>query len=785
MPDDVERLGKDEISGSILQVLQSMYTATKTVIIYPQDNPSVQRMVESAHDAITSLIPPDGSLDLSFIEGKLVVNGEALDDAFQKRGIIKSFYELFKARRISSITFWSGLKKDELRKFLVILGTKAPSIGEQKEELYGLLEEQEIKHVELDEQIFVAISKREKVVDARASVEREEDATLKALKDEVFARFLAGEVSQADIDPISMKELLSNPDRIVGLVNGVIKAKGWDTEVRTLPFRVEETRDVLERISELIEQVDDPLVRSKLNREIGKIVTQIEAPQITDMLLTSSAGAERGPSALPKVVIPLIEDRKLATVIESILGEYKELAKEEAEADWPTERMLTLRAILDEAKETAGDEIKEALGGMVREVGVEEGPERMANVSGAELARSLIKGAQISECERVKGPVLVGAARELFKQGKDDIGASVMQKLGERFRAQTGESRYTAANQIWRLFMELREMGKEAFASDLIDDVSKALEEGKGASRTFDDLARTMEETAGGVAGLLQDAGITDFSSGAPSDQMMERLMTTDTKRVVEAVFASGDEAAKEAITKVLLQMEDRAIPALIDTAISAKSDEDIASVAKSLQELETDPMPQVASRLSRELEPEQTINLVKLISQVGDENSVSILNPLITVENPEIEIQVIVALGNLGGKQALQMVLAESTSIDTTVKTTAIRELGKFRDYLSVRRLMDVISPKKKGELPEDEQVMIAALKSLGDLNVIQVVPVISEIATGSRKKEAMSEEVRATAVRVLGMIKSKEAKNTLRHLLKDSSLLIRSTARRALEGE
>jgi len=215
VPDDaVARKSLEEISSSLLKMFQSLYTATKTVLMYPPESPSVVRMVDNAFDAIVKLIPVGGSLDLSFMEGKLVVNAEMLDDAFQKRGIIKNVHELMKARRISSITFWSGLTKDELRKFLVVLGTKAPTAGsEEQPEIYHLLEEEEITHVEVDEQIYVAISKREKVVDVRAAVESEEDVALKTLKDEVFARFLAGETSMVDLSDDAIHDILSDPER--------------------------------------------------------------------------------------------------------------------------------------------------------------------------------------------------------------------------------------------------------------------------------------------------------------------------------------------------------------------------------------------------------------------------------------------------------------------------------------------------------------------------------------------------------------------------------------------
>ncbi|MBU4217473.1 MAG: hypothetical protein KKB90_00730 [Actinobacteria bacterium] len=785
MPDDrVARKSLEEISSSLLKMFQSLYTATKTVLMYPPESPSVVRMVDNAFDAIVKLIPVGGSLDLSFMEGKLVVNAEMLDDAFQKRGIIKNVHELMKARRISSITFWSGLTKDELRKFLVVLGTKAPTAGsEEQPEIYHLLEEEEITHVEVDEQIYVAISKREKVVDVRAAVESEEDVALKTLKDEVFARFLAGETSMVDLSDDAIHDILSDPEKMVSMVQGVISSQGWDSEIGALPFRIDETTIILERVSGLITQVDDPLVRSKLTKEIGKITTQIETPQLMEMLLKSPETAET--SELPRVLLPLIGDKKLAGVVESVVEEYESLMRQESGDEWPTPRMSALRAVLDQAAASAEGETATLLGDMIGRTGIDEArPEEIADVTGWEVARSLMGVGDVEIINRAKGPALVGAARFLFEKDQDELGARVMEKLAEKFRAQSSEARVVAAQQIWGLFKVLRDLGKEGFTADLVDDVSQTLDEREAARRTLSELTESMEAVApGGPAGSTGGEKAAGLVPGMEmSGRTIEKLMKSDTGKVVQAAFRSGDKEAQEAITRVLMGMEDRAMPVLLDAAVASTSDETLESLAVSLEELDADPIPQIASRMSEELEEMEFVNLIKLTALVGEENSVSLFNHLLPSESLEIHMAIIHALGSLGGKQALQMVLSESVNVDPQMRVAAIRELGKFKDYQAVRRLMEVVAPRKKGEPPEEDSVLMNACHSLEKLNVRQAVPALVEIARGGKRHDTYTEEVRAYATSALGGIGGQDAQKALRKLLKDNSMLIRSSARKAL---
>jgi len=783
----VKKASQEDVVASIVQVLQSLYTATRSVLIYPPENPTITNMLEAAYQTVINLVPDEGSLDLSIMKDNLVVNGEILDDALQKRRIVQNFVELIEAKKLSSITFWSGLTEDELRKFLTLLASRSPTKDhDEVSDIYEELREEEIQHIEVDEQVYVAISRREKVVDARAAIESQEDAALKLLKDQVFSRFIAGEVQLADIDPSVANEIMSDPDKIVAMVQGFVSSQGWDAKVEMLPFRIDETRGILERVSELIRQVDDPLVRSKLGGEVSKITDQLEAPQLTEMLITSAGGGGVSSSVLSGAIIPLLGDVKMEAVAESAIVEYQRLMRADSGDDWPTSRMTALKSVLDSAMASASPEVAGHLSDAMQQAGVDlQEAEKTASAAGAELAKELMSGGDAELCDGVKGPALIFAATFLFEKDRDDLGSMVMEKLTERFARQSDDAKSTAANQLWGLSRRLRDMGKEAFAAELIDDVSKVFDKGGGAAATFSELTRSMGEVAGGQDYQSVAAGIASLrlGTGTPvSIKSIEALMASDTGKVVQAVFESGDKSAQEAISRVLLGMGDRAAPALIDTAQDSTDLDSLQSIADSLSQLKSDPLPRIAARFQQELETFQLVNLIRLIGLVGDESSAPFLATPLESEDGEVRAETIHVLGRLGGKQALQMLLNESAELDVSMRSAAVRELGRFHDYQAVRRFLEIVAPKKKGELAEDNTVMISACRSLGELRVRQAVAVLSEIARAGRRHEAHPETVRAVAAAALGMIGDEDAVNALKHLLKDSSMLVRSTAKKAL---
>jgi hypothetical protein len=196
----------------------------------------------------------------------------------------------------------------------------------------------------------------------------------------------------------------------------------------------------------------------------------------------------------------------------------------------------------------------------------------------------------------------------------------------------------------------------------------------------------------------------------------IDRLMNSDTGKVVKAVFTSDDEAAREAVTKALLEMPDKAIPAMLDTVQEATDGPTVESVAASLKEFK-DPTPWIASRLGKEMEPWQLANLVRLFAMVAAPESARALEPVLASPEVEPHLEALKALGALGGKAALSMLLDESMSPDPQMQVPALRGLGRFHDYSAVRRLTLLITPGRKGEIFESDQALIAACRSLGEL--------------------------------------------------------------------
>ena len=744
--------GRDQLDGGsmIIQMLQSVYGAVKAVSLYPPESPVLAGMVDSARDLLAELIPPDGSLELSVVEDKFLINGRLLDVGMQKHAAVRFFQEMLKARLLKSITFWEGITSEELRRLLSLLGEWAPAVvtGQsiEIEEVPGAIRQQ---YMELGEHIYIAFIEPEtkhkvapevKPRDLTTGVEAERPIVTVPTGGDALTRFLEGELSLSDAkDAIS--DLASRPDEMLEVVRDFASSIAPDTGDGATPRSDIEARGVIERTMALIDQIEDPGLRGGIKYETGKVASRLDEHLLVEMLL-DSLSQEATQSGLSSVLLPMLSDRKRTAFVSSASEEYLRLSGEAGDRGWPTARMMALGSMLSDITGSAEGELSRVLKDVIESAGIEIPVSGEDAVRGAALAKSMMAGADSALCDVSGGPVLVEAARYLFTNGEYECGEIVMESLTERYRSQAGECRITAAGEISSLFQALEQLGVDVSRYELFDEV----------------LQVSVLEPSREIGSPLAEETAVDVPSEA------QELESEET----------GPPGAKES-----------SVRGLIDFSAGAPDDETLVSVAKTIIELGEDPVPLIAARLGSEEDVTQITNLVKLTSMVGSGGCVSIFNPLLVSDSMDICNEVMRALGKLGGKQALQMVLFGSAYVDPRKRAVAVEELGKFRDYLAVRRLMQIIAPRKRGDNPEDESVMIAACSSLGELGAIQAVPALTDLGRGGKHRGAYSDGVRAAAARALGRIGGAEAKRALRGLTKDPSELVRSTAQNALGGK
>lgn len=196
-----------ERSRLLLDFPVRLYTALRTMRLYPASNPQVQRSIDFLVKAHVALLAAEGgdSITIAISDQKLLVCGDQLPERDQARPQIQGLITFIGRLKIHSFTFHAGFTFDVC---LVVVQTLAPLLSEKElaEPLAQLLDKAGITAVTVDVKRYVAIHEGEQVV-------REEMlGSGLQISDEELTNFVLGKTENSPFDSISaelIKDLLS------------------------------------------------------------------------------------------------------------------------------------------------------------------------------------------------------------------------------------------------------------------------------------------------------------------------------------------------------------------------------------------------------------------------------------------------------------------------------------------------------------------------------------------------------------------------------------------------
>lgn len=141
-----------------------LYSALRTIRIYPPRNPQVKKSTEHLFSLLVNhLQDKDTTITIASSEQKVLVNGEPLPIKDQHRPQLQSLVELFYSLRIHALTFHGGFSMDDCVRLLKILADATGGTPLEKP-LKTLLQEAGLKTVSVDEKRYVAVHEGEQVV---------------------------------------------------------------------------------------------------------------------------------------------------------------------------------------------------------------------------------------------------------------------------------------------------------------------------------------------------------------------------------------------------------------------------------------------------------------------------------------------------------------------------------------------------------------------------------------------------------------------------------------------
>ncbi len=167
--------------------VRDLRVALSNFFLYSADNNMVQQSLERFLQSLENLFLALPSLSLGETEGRLVVEGTALNE--KTTGSTNMIKDLFLTHKINSVTLYRGLTADEMKTFFNLLKPRGLADGVS---FFKALKDSRPEHIQVNEKVFVAIREGEKVVPVGEELEGEENMqeALEALQYflQIFAR---------------------------------------------------------------------------------------------------------------------------------------------------------------------------------------------------------------------------------------------------------------------------------------------------------------------------------------------------------------------------------------------------------------------------------------------------------------------------------------------------------------------------------------------------------------------------------------------------------------------
>lgn len=189
-----------DIKGSE-DIIKSFAMTMRQTSLYGFDHKLVKDHIINLFSILSDLLSREKNLLINSVDGKLLVNGEALSDS---NPVFEGFIKFLDKNELDSFTFRSGISKDELTSFFKLLAESADILHD--EGIDEILDEKWIRHIKLNKVHYAKVDEDESV--AKASATEEGRTDISSFEEEPKLEFLIHKiVARVSPDPDIQEKL--------------------------------------------------------------------------------------------------------------------------------------------------------------------------------------------------------------------------------------------------------------------------------------------------------------------------------------------------------------------------------------------------------------------------------------------------------------------------------------------------------------------------------------------------------------------------------------------------
>ena len=781
-----EELSDRYIDEAVLFAV-NWHAATVNMRLYPKTSTMVTDTVENARLHLQKLFEEGQRFSVSVLENSLLVNDVRLEELEQQKAPIRAFIQWMNERGLTNLEFRDGVTPDELNIVFEVLS--AASDKDHRLNLADKLIDEGVTSVSINQRVYVAITAGEDVTRA---------GPLDALKDELLMRYLMGKVELGDVEDRELVDVLSDSGKVGGLLSTFISEEGNEGGILV---RSQKAEEALNRLSDMIDQLEDPGLREMLSDQIGSIVAEMSPKEMTSVL-TGEGPDNLNIRKVRERVVTMLSDQRLLEMVDSLIDEYVDMKAEadELEISWQKDKLRNLNELLIEVREERGDAIAEVIDTKLEGAGIEE--ERDPATGIRVLSAFQLLGGPIDEeyVELVDGidQTVPDQIKNLYEMEENELATGMLAKLADNLAQDSPNVRRFAATLVKDTLSSLEpEFCLQAagiLEPRLLEDVEAETDYAAYIPQvdSIAVLARCymMEgnaDRATSIIDLLEEQANLDQGKGPElvkhASAVLERLTGPEGMIDIQALLLEKDNDKKSAMVKALADIGVSALQPVVDL-VKDRGQIELRELALEAIQMAGEPgIEALIAELAKENPWYVHRNILNVVADLKLTEAVEQVGAMASSPDERIRREALRSLARIGSRESVSVVQAAASDQSAAVRRTAVRVLGMFGDSSVALFLIDIINGQGPRGREEEQAVMEAACLAIGDLHDSQYLPQLAELlAKGGLFRKARPDEIRAAACVALGTIGDPEAVSTLEKAMKDSSIMVSSSAEKAI---
>jgi HEAT repeat protein len=796
---------EEKLFGDALNILSSIHASIVNFHLYPPGSEITASSVDRALSDLTEAMARWGPLIFSEAEGKLLINEFRPDEREQARPHIVNFLKDLSRWKIHSITFEPGLDDREFRDFIEVFGRRMTDRSFQ-EDLKTLLSGRGIEHIEVDEKVYMPLSKGQGLEDLREAGEsraREPDV-VDMLEDEAFVRYLMGHVRLSEVDEIEVSRVIEDPEQLHRYFLKIIE----DFEKRGGPSLGPEKarliRDTVNRMNELVVGISDEGVKASLKGEIVKIISTLEPAVLVDIL------AEERPAVIHDAqfrrdVFRSMSEEKMLWLADEVMDKYRKLIEERdrmSNEDYQ-DIFAVMNKLVEEVYSESPASLHPEITRKLRENGVLEyiirnHPEEGSGVDVYGVISDLRSSGNLRVLENCSDVLVAMTVRKLFLLGEEGIAGQIIRSATRNLSSEYVDNRLRALKFFSELYNVLKEGGVEGKMEESVAHLLSLLEWEEDhsclqvCSRLLGEIANDRF-CAGDFNGFSKVIDrLVGVLRGGDSRYTLVReafdvLHARDVgKRLADMLFDDKEEV-REIAASVLSLMDPEAIGIHLVTALKEDRPRPLSpQLAWLVQRLGRDFLSLLEEELDRDNLEEVYVRVIELLEAQGSEAAIPALKRAANNPLSGVRARALRALARLGEDNStlLPLYLEALKDEEIEVRRAAVRGLGTVHNERAVEALLEILQGKSPlGK--EDYRVEEAACLALVHLGSERALPLFMELARKrlrTIRRRTTHPVVKAAACYGMSRLGGAEVVPVVRSLLEDEDPVVRNEASKAI---